>query len=201
MTWKFDALLLLVMCCFCAKSEKTELIELIQEHQRAKKNFAIQDAYKLIYQGVLGVGHILDEPEMAKKYLEQEFSSIPACDDEKLIENISMTGEIVRINLRPYKFRNGNVEQLFQGMISSAKTISGSCEQFLSLWNEFKRLVLSGKLNFNKQELEIFDNDVKKENYPAMHHSPAYHEANQPAYRVLKKSIAETLLKAQNIEY
>jgi len=193
MNWKIDVLLLISMCCFCTKFERTRLIELIQEHQRTKKNFEIQDAYKLIYQGVFGVGHILNNPEMANKYLDKEFKSVSASDNERLIENISITGEIVRLNLRPYKYQNGDIDRLFQAMLCSAEEISGSREKFLSLWNEFKQAVFNSELNFDKEELKIFDNKVKLENYPPMHHSSEYRKANQPAYRVLKKDIAEKL--------
>jgi hypothetical protein len=194
MFWKINILYILLMSCFCVKSERAKLVELIQQHQGTKKNFEIQDAYKLIYQGVFGVGHILDNPQMAKKYLEQEFESVIASDTEALIENISVSGEIVRINLRPYKYRNGDIEKLFEAMVHSAEEISGSQKRFLGLWNEFKQAVLNGQLDFNKNELVIFDNQVKSDYYPAMHHSSAYREANQAAYRVLKINFAQQLL-------
>jgi len=174
--------------------DRIKLTELIQEQQNIKKSFEIQDAYKLIYQSVFGPGHIIVNPAMAKNYLAQEFKSISGSNNETLIENISVTGEIVRLNLRTYKYRNGNIDKLFQAMLRSATEISGNNEDFLALWNEFKQAVFGGELNFNKEELQIFDQKVKSESYPARHHSVAYKEANQPAYRVLKSCIAKQLL-------
>lgn len=177
------------------KSEykRSKLVELIQQHQQIKKNFEIQDAYKLIYQSVFGIGHIIANPASARKYLEQELDAASAVDDESVIENISVSGDIVRLNLRPYIHRNGNIDVLFQAMLRSVEEISGNNEEFLALWNEFKQAVFNGELNFDSKELKIFDQKVKSENYPAMHHSAAYKEANQPAYRVLKRGIAELL--------
>ena len=176
------------------KPERTKLIELIRDHQQTKKNFKIQDAYKLIYQSVYGIGHILGKPEMAQKYLILEFESIDANDDEQLIENISLSGELIRLNLRPYKFHSGNISLLFQAMLRSAATTSGSREILLAWWDQFKLAVFENALNFGKEDLKIFDHQLKLNNYPAMHHSPAYRESNHPAYRVLSGHIAMQLL-------
>jgi hypothetical protein len=177
-----------------SESKRNKLIELIQEHQRIKKNFEIQDAYKLIYQSVFGIGHIIVNPELAQKYLRQELDSVLASNNETLIEKISISGEIVRLNLRPYKYRNGSIDRLFQAMLQSAGEIAGNREGFLARWGDFKQAVMLGELDFNKQELKIFDDKVQSENFPAIHHSAAYKEANQPAYRVLKNDLARKLL-------
>ncbi len=181
--------LLILMYKSNLKLDPAKLIELIREHQDKKKYFEIQDAYKLIYQSVYGIGHILANPAMAQRYLAQEFKSINAIDDEALIENISIPGEIVRLNLRPYKQQKVHINRLFQAMMRSAAEISGSREKFLDLWNQFNQAVLNSDLNFDKQQLKIFDGKAKSENYPVMHHSRAYREANRPAYRVLKKTL------------
>jgi len=187
--------------CFCSSPQNMELVELIGEHQKSKKDFAVQDAYKLIYQCVFGVAHILDNQEMAKKYLESEIESIIASDKIDLIENISLSGEIVRLNLQPYKFQSGDTELLFQAMLRSAQEICGSQKEFLKLWNVFKQAVLDNKLNFSLEELKKFDTKVKSQNYPAMHHSENYRVANKPAYRVLRKEDAIDLIKNQNLKF
>jgi len=177
-----------------SESKRNKLIALIQEHQKIKKNFEIQDAYKLIYQSVFGVGHIIVNPELARKNLEQEFDSVRSIDDERLIENLSISGEIVRLNLRPYKYRNGNFIRLFQAMLQTAGEMSGSKGIFLERWDEFKKAVMLGELDFEKGQLKNFDDKVKLQSFPAMHHSAAYKEANQPAYRVLKNDLTRQLL-------
>ena len=79
-------------------------------------------------------------------------------------------------------------------MLLSAKEIDGSGEEFLTLWEEFKSAVNKNELNFDVKQLERFDEQIKSAQYPVMHHSPAYREANLPAYRVVNKRIAEELL-------
>jgi hypothetical protein len=176
------------------KIEMQQFISLILDQQQTKKCFAIQDAYKLIYQAVFGIEHILDNHEAAKRYLAQELETIVAGDAEELIENISLPGNIVRLNLKPYKCRHGDADKLFDAMLRSAALITGSREDFLKLWGYFKQAVNQNKLDFNFAELEAFDKKVQSENYPPTHHSPQYREANQPSYRVLQRGVAEQLL-------
>ncbi len=175
------------------KPATPELIDLIREHQQTKKNFEIQDAYKLIYQSVYGIGHILSEPALARQALVREFDSIAPSDAEQLIERISPSGDMVRLNLRPYKSRDGNIDLLFQAMLRSATATPGSPEKFLVWWNQFKHAVFEGTLNFDKEDLKIFDNELQLSNYPVVHHSLAYRESNHPAYRVLIGHIASQL--------
>ncbi len=184
MIWKYENNL---------KPDQAKLIELIREHQQIKKGFEIQDAYKLIFQSVYGIEHILGNADTARKYLVQEFESIDATDDEQLIENISLSEKMARVNLRPYKYRDGNIDLLFQAMLQSAAASSVSREILLAWWDQFKYAVFEGKLNFNKKELKIFDHKLRLNNYPAMHHSPAYRESNHPAYRVLIGYLAAQL--------
>ena len=180
-------LIIFLLLCLCCQTNSDTLIPLLKYHQQTKENFSIQDAYKLIYQGGFGVAHILQIPERAKQYLVKEMESIEGTNKEPLIENISVSGELVRINLRPFKKSGRSVEKLFEIMIRSAKETNGDLEKFLTQWGEFKQAVINGRLKFNIQELEKFDQKVKAENYPAVHHSPEYREANKPAYRVVKK--------------
>ena len=182
-------LIIFLLLCLCCQTNSDTLIPLLKFHQQTKENFSIQDTYKLIYQGVFGVAHILENPDVAKQYLAKEMNTIEGINSEQLVEIISVSGDMVRINLRPFKKSGGSVEKLFEIMTRSAEETRGDMEKFLNQWGEFKQAVIQGKLNFNIQELEKFDNKVKAENYPAVHHSPGYRKANRPAYRVVKKRI------------
>ncbi|MDZ7262231.1 MAG: hypothetical protein ONB05_09030 [candidate division KSB1 bacterium] len=170
----------------CGKNTGS-LQELILQHQQTKEIFTVQDAYKLLYQSIFGVTHILGNTEAARQYLSQEYESIDASLDEPLIEPISLNQEIVRINLRPFKARKGSPDKLFQVMISSAQEIQGNQLQFMELWQEFKALVYQGKLKFDLAELETFDQEVAQRHYPCVHHSEGYRHAHRPSYRVVKR--------------
>ena len=175
----------------CRKTEERSLLKLIEEHQSRYSHFEVQDAYKLIYQGVFGVAHILENKEAAWQYLQREFESLEASEDEPLLENISLRGDVVRINLRPFKAANASLEKLFEVMVQSAGEIQSTEEEFSKQWNEFQTLVRNETLSFDINTLEEFDSEVRAAHFPPVHHSEGYEEANRPAYRVVKRTLFE----------
>lgn len=103
---------LALMMAFCCGEEMT-LIRLIEMHQQEKKGVEVQDVYKLIYQSVYGVAHILEFPDRAKAYLENEIAGVDSGSTEKMLETIAASGNVVRLNLRPYKRAKGDSDLLF----------------------------------------------------------------------------------------
>lgn len=166
------------------------ILDILAWHSRHKKAFGIQDAYKLIYQSVFGVGHLLSDPDGAKSRLENELDSLmPIMEKEEFIEQISPDGEIVRLNLRPFKYDGLDKDQLFKVMVLSAKEVNGFLSDFLEQWGLLKDAVQVKKSLFSSSEFSEFDAKVHELGYPVMHHSKMYRLLNKPAYRVLHKRI------------
>jgi len=165
------------------------LEELVRWHQRLRPDLEVVDVYKMLFQSVFGIKHILHDK--AKQYLEEELSTLEMqkSSDETLIENISIDNVMVRVNLRPFKMRGLSSDKLFSAMVTSVKEPKGTQKAFLKLWNRFKSLVEAGKLNFDRSSLEDFDEKVKKENYPFYHHSERYRRSYSPAYRVVNREV------------
>ncbi len=182
-------LLIILLFCCCILPNKNTLVQLIKNQPQTKTNFSIQDAYKLIYQGNFGVAHILKNMDRAQQFLKEEIASIEESNDEPLIEPISVSNDLVRINLRPFKKFGYSVDKLFEIMIRSVEETKADKQRFLNQWCEFKESVIHGKLKFDRKELETFNQKVKAENYPAVHHSSGYRKTNNPAYRVVKENI------------
>lgn len=170
-----------------------DLEELIRWHQKLRPKLEVADVYKMLYQSVFGIQHILHDK--AKQYLEKELSTLDMSKlpDETLIENISVDNVMVRINLRPFKMQGLSSDKLFSAMITSAKETRRTQKAFLNLWNQFKSLVEAGRLNFDRSSLKDFDEKVKKENYPPCHHSERYRRSYSPAYRVVKKEVFQRI--------
>ncbi|MDW7680392.1 MAG: hypothetical protein SCK70_07485 [bacterium] len=173
---------------------RLQLLRLIQEQQRIHLGLQIQDVYKLIYQSVFGVRHILENPSAALQFLCAELDAVEAVADEDLSERISFSGEFIRLNLRPYKAAAGSVDELFQVMMLSAQETSGDINHLLKIWGQFSLLVSEKKLNFDVKQLIDFNMQLREANFPPMHHSSTYRLANRPAYRVLSRLIAENRL-------
>lgn len=165
------------------------LEELVRWHQRLRPDLEVVDVYKMLFQSVFGIKHILHDK--AKRHLEEELSTLEMnkSSDESLIENISVDNVMVRVNLRPFKMRGLSSDKLFSAMVTSAKETKGTQKAFLKLWNRFKSLVEAGRLSFDRSSLEDFDKRVKKENYPLYHHSERYRRSYNPAYRVVKREV------------
>lgn len=177
----------------CSRKGEVRLQKLIEEHQSRHPDFKVQDAYKLIYQNVFGVAHILEDRVAAGQYLQREYNSVEPSTDEPLLEAISLDGEVVRVNLRPFKAVNGPLDTLFEVMVQSAEEIHGTEEDFQRLWDAFKSLIKEGKLTFDQQVLEEFDTKVRAAHYPPVHHSDGYGNANHPSYRVVKRTIFKNI--------
>ena len=166
------------------------ILDILAWHSRHKKAFGIQDAYKLIYQSVFGVGHLLDDLNGAKSRLEYELDSLmPITETEQLIEQISPNGEIVRLNLRPFKYGDLDKNQLFEVIVLSAKETNGLMSDFMEQWESLRDAVQVKKRFFSSREFSEFDVKVHELGYPVMHHSKTYRLLNKPAYRVLHKRI------------
>ncbi len=175
-------------------SQHLSFIDLIRKHRDQKKQFDIADAYKLIYQSVFGPEHLLSDHERVMQRLVQELDAMEGEFNEPLIEPISVDGNVVRLNLRPYKLLKGDATQLFQAMVQSSQQIRGSKDKFLLLWRQFLLAVMAGMFEFDREAVLRFDAQMSTQNYPAVHHSPGYREANRPAYRVLSLNSAMTLV-------
>ena len=173
----------------------SSLEELVRWHQRLRPDLEVVDVYKMLFQSVFGIQHILHDK--AKRYLERELSTLETqkSSDEPLIENISIDNVMVRVNLRPFKMGRLSSEKLFLVMATSAEEPKGTQKAFLKLWNQFKSLVEAGRLDFDESSLEDFDKKVEKENYPLYHHSEQYRRSYRPAYRVVKREVFKRIFR------
>ncbi|HCK99975.1 MAG TPA: hypothetical protein DHW42_07740, partial [Candidatus Marinimicrobia bacterium] len=76
---------------------------LIIIHMTQYPDMQVDDIYKMVYQGIMGPGHLGNNPEIILKYINQEMSRIETSQEENLIENISPNSEYIRINLKRFK--------------------------------------------------------------------------------------------------
>ncbi len=168
--------------------------QLVEHHIATKKNLAVQDVYKMLYHAHFGVEHLLTDTAGVRSYLLRELASMPATpENEPLVERISTTNTMVRINLRPFKAQNLDPEALLQAMFASAAETKPDTFQFGREWNMFVDLVRYGFLNFSMNEVNEFNRLIEGKGIVPVHHSEAYKEANHPAYRVVQRGVFERL--------
>ena len=177
--------------------EKREAIEaLLMEHFKRRPQMRATDVYKLLFQGVFGVGHILGEG--ARKRLEEEAESIDIDDHptEPLIERVSADGSMVRANLRPYLRRGLSLDRLYEAMEETSKD-RGSPEKFLFAWSVFYELSGPGAMEVDGEELDSLHRELQEEGPRPHHHSEPYRVAYYPAYRVVKREALERITRFQ----
>lgn len=169
--------------------DRERLREFLHRHLETRPRMRVQDVYKLLFQGVFGVGHIMGED--AYRRLLEEADRIDLQDHpwEPLIEPASMDGETVRVNLRPYLRRGGSLEGLYEAMKASS-AVMGDPGAFMALWRLFKEVVeeLPG---LDLETIDSYDRELKEGGPVPRHHSAEYREAYYPAYRVVKRGILE----------
>lgn len=154
------------------------------------------DVYKLLYQGVFGVGHLFGEDTWHRLEAEARVLRLDEQPEEPLFEGISVDGSMVRVNLRPYLRQGLPLSRLFSAMEESAPE-KGRVEEFLKAWSIFKELVGSGRLMFDDEEIEELNRDLELGGCQPRHHSDAYRRAYAPAYRVVKREVFEQMFNAK----
>jgi len=161
-----------------------ELSGLVSEHHMRRPLMRADDWYKLLYQGVFGVGHILGESALARLVEEAGRVRDVGPLDEPLVERVSPDGAVVRVNLRPYARGGGNLEALHDAMLASS-SVKGDPKQFIRLWRRFKRVAEELHLGVDEREMCDLDDLLADRGLVPMHHTPEYREAYYPAYRVV----------------
>ena len=156
----------------CAEEKKKQL-------QVQKKRYPLmteEDIVKFVFQGMLGVGHLINSEQDAKDILSAEMATLDPNEDEPLIEKIS--SDWVRLNLRPAKAKGMTVDDIAWYLVRSAE------------W---------GALSFMRQNVYNFcvklDGSEQMKTAAAKvldehwlpRHSEQYRKAYHPAYRVLYK--------------
>ena len=173
---------------------KREAVEkLLTSHFRLRPLMRATDFYKLIYQGVFGVSHIITEGAWGWLEKEAEDLNLQEHPEEPLLEEVSADGKMVRVNLRPYMRQGLPLGGLFAAMEETSRA-EGSSEEFKEAWTVFKALAASGRLKVDVGEFEALDDELRREGCRPHHHSETYRDAYHPAYRVVtRKSLAGVL--------
>ena len=166
--------------------DRQRIEALLMGHRERMPLMRVTDYYKLIYQGVFGVGHIMGEG--AWGWLEREAEGLDMSEhpDEPLIESISVDGSVVRVNLRPYLREGGSLTALFDSMRETA-LVEGSTEEFMEFWRVFLALVEEGRIEGDPTDLEDMAVELREKGVIPHHHSDAYREAYYPSYRVVRR--------------
>jgi hypothetical protein len=180
-------------------SHDEQLYQLILWHLDRHQNLGIQDVYKLLYQGVFGAEHLVTDIGSARTALIEEWQRVPADANEILIEPVSMDAQIVRINIRRCQAEGLTVNDLWTAFYTSLSDVTAEANDFEKMWNSFCDLCRLKTSSFDVDDAINFGQRAKNDGWPARHHTAAYRRANYPAYRVVRKSEFDKIVK-HNLE-
>ena len=145
-----------------------------------------KDAVKLCYQSANGCGHLIKNEETALSMLKKEMEETLQNPDAQLFEDI---GEgYVRLDLHKAKAKEITPEKICRIFIESAN--SGKKTELALKIELLKKLSEDGKTPFSKEELDEY---LSSYNGEMVSHSDEYRKNYLPAYRVVKKELAEDL--------
>ena len=172
--------------------------EFFLSQARTGPELRIEDAYKWLFQAARGGEHALADETAARAWLEAEWATLgPPQSGEPLWIPLTTDGRIGRLNLRPFRAQGGTPDALLAAFVAGAQAFEASPASFRRAWR-----ALGGALRKQPQgyltyaEWRRLDRDLRARDYPAVHHSPAYEQARQPAYRVLPAADARELLES-----
>jgi len=173
---------------------------LVAKHLARHPAMEVRDVYKLLYQGVLGSGHIIASPEGFAARLQTEYETVSPCVAEPLWEPVHPDGALVRLNLRPFKARGGDVKQLIAACLRTAEVAWGTQEELRAVWAVFVELCRAGQWEvFLLPETLAFSAWLAEHGYPPVRHSADYKKASQPAYRLVRSEFLSHL-KTQGVK-
>lgn len=151
-----------------------------------------EDVYKLLHQAVTGPGHAVNDPSSARRWLDREIAGLAATGfDEPLCEPIGGDPEMVRIHLRPFVARGLDRDELADAFVASA---AGPPPDSALLDAVVRRAVdhLRDAGDTDRADaLLTLRAELSARGFPATHHSSAFRAAYGPAYRVVRRGLAE----------
>lgn len=161
----------------------------------AESEIRIEDAYKWVYQATRGAEHAIPDEESARDWLESEWQTLnEPKPNEPLWQPLSPDGEIVRLNLRPFRARGGRMDDLLAAFVESSRKFDKNQSNLKAVWTELgKRLKQKPIGAIRWKDWTSLDRKIRLSGYPSIHHSESFKRVNQPAYRVLSGEAARRL--------
>lgn len=176
------------------------LNRLLVEHTARYSHWQVRDVYKLIHQAAMGSGHAVRNITRARVWLEQELESLSPDDHQPLIEQISpeakLEKKVVRVHLRPYLAATNDPEPLLEAFVRTANEFVASIQRLEQYAQWIFQSHPRADLYFSLTDLKNFMGEMCRRDFPPVHHSDDYVLNYQPAYRVVKASLIDLILRS-----
>ena len=164
---------------------------------QATPKMQMEDAYKWLFHACQGAEHAVPDPDTPRQWLSDEWKTLgPVPFREPLWIPLRTDGQLGRINLRPYKTKNGQSEPLLAAFIRSANSYKADRTAFKKVWHELGSYLTNSSIrNLNLKAWNRVNDAYQTRGYPAIDHSAAYENLYHPAYRVLTLVAYRSLIR------
>ena len=150
-----------------------------------------EDLLKALHQSVFGPGHFVTDEAAALARLEAELAAGGFGEGP---DTEPLDGPFCRVHLRTLERTGLRAETLARAFVLSAQRgpagDAAALEQKLEI---LTALAEEGALSFSPEVLKRLVTGWREEGFPARHHSEAFRAAYTPAYRVLRRDLAQAL--------
>ncbi|MGW8283408.1 MAG: hypothetical protein ACWGON_08930 [Gemmatimonadota bacterium] len=166
----------------------------VRWHSARFPEIQVEDLYKLLHQAVAGPAHSIEDPEMAREWLEREWNGLgDPLPGEELFEPLSADGRLVRVNLRPWRAAGRSADEVLGAFLHTAEAVSSDTSAIRFELDAIGACGdrLSGGLRVAGPEVQSFFYERANQGYPAVHHSKKYEAEYHPAYRVVLRGLLD----------
>ncbi len=144
------------------------------------------DLYKLAHQGIMGSEHAVGDTAAVQAWMQREVNALPGRPEPPphsapLVEPLPPAGRYVRVHLRPFLARKGDVPQLLRAFVATANGPKGDTAQFACAEQALSSMA-PGRVV--QPTLALFAQQ-RRVSFAAVHHSETFEAAYAPAYRVI----------------
>ncbi len=164
-------------------SQPLTITECLLDQCRRYPALEPQDLIKALHQSVYGCGHLVGAAEEGVGRIREEMES--ARGDAAGAEMLA--GAYCRLPLAWARKLGMKAETVFALFAYSARTPSGTAEELEAALTELEALAQAGRLPWTEAAVGQAVQAYRQAGCPICRHTPAFHQAYEPAYRVIRR--------------
>lgn len=163
---------------------------IILEHIKNYPLMEIRDIAKLIYQSEFGGGHMIANPQMSLKRIQEEYKSLgkEALNSPFVIENIGNGLYRIYLSCLDHGISANVLNKMF---VHSANNKKGTVEGLEEKIELTINMCQEGLIPYCIEDVLEFFEAWENDGYPAMSHSETYRQNYYPAYRVVEENFVK----------
>ncbi len=164
-----------------------ENIRILVDQMERRPFMKLQDTYKMRHQGAWGPGYLVTDKEKAWRSFQGEWNQADKVGGDQVVEVLSP--RFVRVNLGPYKRKNYSAADLFSAWLSGTTQRPDGEVVMVHSYEALIRGIKLGHIHFDLGDVETFETEMRKLNYPSLSHSEGYVQEYRPHYRVVLRAV------------